>query len=125
MPGEVKLAVPLPCPVCGGTAKIVVPCGYLVMCKECGLQTRAYAKAIEAVIAWNRRAYDIEMLHALKNASVALSYMPCGCGHGFVCGRCNTFKEIDALLKNLLGGDWEERGHEQYARDNPEAEYGD
>ena len=74
---------------------------------------------------WNRRAPDQDMLHALKNAWATLKYMPCMCGHGFVCGRCNTFNEIDALLRRVCGDDWFDQEAAQYAKENPEVEYGD
>ena len=69
------------------------------------------------------RAEREKLLHALKNAWATLSYMPCGCGGGFVCGRCLSFNEVDALLKRVCGDDWWDREQERYTKDNPEAGY--
>ena len=62
-----------PCPFCGSSN--VAPeeeygsdCGYsfgghLVICNDCGIQTKYYETVEEAIEAWNRRVGEIKSQH--------------------------------------------------------------
>ena len=65
-----------PCPFCGGKATIIENylygkvCGYVPFCRKCGCELKQYSSKQGAEKAWNRRAYDDEMI--VQNIPISL-----------------------------------------------------
>lgn len=59
----------LPCPHCGGTAKIEDPShSPWIRCTGCGIRTAPYGWKQDAVSAWNRREMDHNVQECAENA---------------------------------------------------------
>ena len=60
----------LPCPFCGGEARLTVHEGYhRASCFTCGNGTRAYADRHEAVRRWSRRVETAEYSSGVESVS--------------------------------------------------------
>ncbi len=92
----------LPCPFCGGAAKIDDESGldaFWGECIECGADADIAETAEEAATAWNMRAHDPSWSELLKAAKACLA--PDG---GFYCTTENE-RNLRAAIAKATGND--------------------
>jgi Lar family restriction alleviation protein len=93
---ETKL---LPCPFCGGEAKVGVFYGdlYFAMCCNCGVYTKFYGTEAEAIEAWNTRA---ERSCKPSEPQKCLSGTDCP---AWKCSECDELFELGASYCSNCG----------------------
>jgi len=99
----------LPCPFCGGEAKMQVEFSrnverHFVGCSTCGANAQVKYHHRETRIAWNRRAISPEIAEALQMAQEGLLDSACKCrphaigkDRPLVCLRCAALARIEGV----------------------------